>query len=87
MAKSNKAPAVACASKAKVIRAIAVVKSGHLLSECFELTIEDGVVVGVKALSRAPDLNSSSVGHGASALWRHIREQVVADLPKPVEEP
>lgn len=81
MAKQKKLSDSVTAPKPALLKAVVVVRAGHLLSECYELSLEDGIVVDVKKLSRAPDLTASAIGHGASALWRQVRDQSVEDLP------
>lgn len=51
----------------------AVVKSDHLLYEAVEITVHMGIVVGVKVLSRAPDLAQTAVGSCSREIWNHLR--------------
>jgi hypothetical protein len=55
-------------------------KSGHLLAEAFEIELKDGVVVGVKSLSRAPDLSATAVGICSREIWVNLRTQQTDEI-------
>ena len=57
-----------------------VFKSSHLLYQAFEVELKDGTVVGLKGLSRAPDLAASAVGVCSREIWRALRDQAVTDV-------
>lgn len=51
-------------------KAYVVSKTGHCLAVAEELTIEGGIVVGFKTISRAPDLPAAIIGQAQRALWK-----------------
>lgn len=50
-------------------------KVDHLLYCAYEIEVKDGVVVGVKCLSRAPDLAATAIGACTRDLWVNMRTQ------------
>jgi len=60
-----------------------VVKSSHLLYEAIEISVHMGIVIGIKVLSRAPDLAQAAVGICSREIWNNLRthekEKVLPD--------
>ena len=54
-------------------------KTSHLLYEAYEVTIENGVVVNVRSLSRAPDMPQVAVGACTHELQVNLRTQEALD--------
>lgn len=53
--------------------AVTAAKTDDILSESYELSIEDGIVVSVSRLTKAPDVAASSVGRAAQKMWELVR--------------
>lgn len=54
-------------------------RSAHLLYEAYEIELRDGAVVGVRRLSRAPDMAPTAVAACAAELWANLRTQGALD--------
>lgn len=50
-------------------------KTGHLLYEAYEVTIENGVVIAARSLSRAPDMPQVAVGACTHEMQVNLRTQ------------
>jgi hypothetical protein len=55
-------------------KAVTCVRHDEYLSEAFELTVENGLVVKIEAITRAPDLLARAVGTASRSLWAIARD-------------
>lgn len=51
------------------LKAVAAFKHDYLTAESVELDIVDGIVVGIRHLTRAPDQHSTAVAQCIPILW------------------
>jgi hypothetical protein len=59
--------------------AVTVCRSNYLSSVAFEVEVENGQVVSIKPINKAPDVMAIVAGHCSSKLWSINRDQQSKD--------
>ena len=69
--------------KSPILKAIMICKSGDFQCRVFELSIQDGKVIGKRTIDRgAGDLPQIQIARAETVLWSHKDGQVEDDLSR-----